>query len=276
MKTMTQDLAALVDKMPRLDKRGTMTGPNRIVAERVYDEILKGGAASIAGIVDLLHEVDDGTDWKARYVLHGMAHYLGGPDKSEPRAAYLKGLSSKIGSKTPKPIQGFVVRQLHVVGEASTLDTLGSALLDGDLYEDAAQAILAIGGGIEKFRAALPKSTGKARVCFVQALGVLRDKASASTLRKDAAGKGQIRLTAVWALATIGDPGAIDLSIEAADGAEGFDRIELTNSCFLLADRLKKAGENEGAKRIYTHLRDTRTSEDEKYIRDLAADALKS
>ena len=153
---------------------------------------------------------------------------------------------------------------------------MGKALLDEELYEPAAQAILAIGGGVGKFRAALPDSTGKARVCFVQALGILRDKESVEAIRKDAAGKGQIRQTAVWALANIGDPGAVDVVLKAADETKGFDRIKATKACLLLAENLLKAGEKDGAKRLYRHLRDTRTSDPEGYIKELTASALKA
>lgn len=269
-----QDVAALVGKMPQLDKRGTLTGPRPAVAHRIYDEILSGGAKSVAAIVDMLQDVDDGTDWKARYVLHGMAQYLGRPDKKEPRATYLEGLVSKLGGDTSKPVQRFVIRQLQVVGDGTVLDALGKALADGDLYEPAAQAILAIGGGIAKFREALPKATGPARICFVQALGILKDAESLEPIRKDAAADGQLRLTAVWALANIGDAEAVDLALKAADDTKDFDRTAATKACMLLAERLVAAGKQDGARKIYGHLKTTRTEPHEDYISDLAAEAL--
>ena len=274
MKAKKQDLAALVEKMPELDKRGTLTGPRRTVARRTYDTILAGGEKNIAGLVDMLKDKEEVADWKARYVIHGMAHYLCGPDKKKEQATFLRGLASKLGDGTPKPVQGYVIRQLQVVGDASVLEALGKALLDADLYEDAAQALLAIGGGGGLFRAALPKSTGKARVCFVQALGILRDTGSVETIRKDAAGTGQLRLTALWALANIGDPGAVDLVIRAADGTKDYDRIKATKACLLLAENLIASGKKDGARKIYGHLKETRKDPSEDYISNIAAEAL--
>jgi HEAT repeat protein len=148
-------------------------------------------------------------------------------------------------------------------------------LADEALAEYAAQALLTIrDGAAEQFRAALPRATGRQRLPVVQALGVLRDAPSADNLKPLATDKdADVRRAAVWALANLGDVGSADLLLKAADG-EGYERIEATPACLLLAENLLAAGSRKEAVRIYTHLRDTRTEPAEAYVRDAAARGL--
>jgi hypothetical protein len=68
----------------------------------------------------------------------------------------------------------------------------------------------------------------------------------------------------------MGDAGAVERLIQAADVEPGWERIEATKHCLVLAEKLAAAGDKAGADKIYAHLRDTRTDPQEKYIRDAA------
>jgi hypothetical protein len=80
----------------------------------------------------------------------------------------------------------------------------------------------------------------------------------------------EIRLAAAMGLAKIGDTGAPDLLLKAADGSQGWERIEMTKFCLVLAENLAAAGRKSDAAKIYTHLRDTRKDPTEKYICEAA------
>src|SRR5438552_14424178 len=89
MNMMTQDkLAEIVDQVPALDKRGTFTGPTWEDAIKTFDAVLAGGRESVVGVVAMLKDIDDGSDHKARYVLHGLAQYVGRPEKEAARAIF--------------------------------------------------------------------------------------------------------------------------------------------------------------------------------------------
>jgi hypothetical protein len=274
--TQAQDLAALVGKMPEPDKHGKLDGLPWPEAEKVYDEILRGGRENIVKLVGMLKEIDDGEDYKARYVIHGMALYLCRPEKKALREAFTAALVSQLGGDRPKPVQGFVVRELQVVGGKECAEPLGKLLADEELFEYAAMALLAIReGAVEQFRKALPAAKGKRRLTAVQALGVLRDAVSVEALKKAAGDEDRdTRLAALWGLANIGDAGSADLVLKAGDAPAGWERIKATQACLLMAERLLAAGKKAEAAKIYRRLKETRSDPSEAYLREVAEKAL--
>lgn len=266
---MTQEgVPELVDKMPPLDKGGTFTAPSWEEAIPVFDAILK--ADGVGAVIDLLKPVDDGSDYKARYVLHGLAQYLGRPGKEEARVKYSTALAVQLSSERSAGARGYLARQLQVIGGRETVPALGKALADPEIYEYAAQALLAIReGAAEEFRKALPALKGPPRLTAIQALGVLKDVEALDIFRQ-AAAEPETRLTALWALANVGDAGSAAFLLKAADEAVGFDRIKATSACLALAEKLPKAD----AAKIYKHLETTRTDPSEAYVRELATEAL--
>ena len=282
------ELKKLVDQMPELDRvktkdkkvriTGKLTGPLWDDAEEVYDKILKGGRDSIIGVIDMLAEIDDGKDYKARYVLHALTAYVCRPGKEKHRTAVVQAIASQIGGDRPKIIQRFLVQQLQACGDGRAAATLGKHLLDEDLYEPAAAALVAIGdGAAEQLRKALPQAKGKCRAAIVQNLGAVADAKSIDALKK-AAGEDDplVRVAAVWALANIGDAGSVDVLTTAADAyiMGSWERTQAANACLVLAEKLQAAGNKAGAAKLYTHLRNTRKDPSESYIREAAEKAL--
>jgi hypothetical protein len=268
-----EKLVALVETLPGLDRKGLLSDVDKAAVEQTLAAIEQGGRDYVVGLVDLLVEPGRGGDVKARYALHALAVRAAG--KGGRRRAFAEALASTLGGGRPKEVQGFVVRQLQVAGGQEVVGALGKLLADGELYEYAALALLAIrDGAAEQFRKALPGSAGKRRLTFVQALGVLRDAAAAGALKELAGDPDRdTRLAALWALAKVGDPGAVDLLIKAA-GAEGYERTQATKACLVLAERLLAAGRKAEASRVYTYLRDSRTGPAERYVRDAATRGL--
>jgi hypothetical protein len=269
-------LAEIVGQIPELDKRGTFTGPTWDDAIKIFDSLLAGGPESIVGVVAMLREVDDGTDFKARYVIHGLAQYLGRPGKEAARAMFSGALASQLGGDRPKGVQGYVARQLHVAGGREAASALGKLLADPDVSEYAAQALLAIrAGAAEEFRKALPELRGAERLTAIQALGVLADAESAEALRKAATHADRdTRLAAVWGLARMGDVGAVEIALKAADVDAPYERIKGTSSALLLAEKLVASGKKAEATRIFKHLYETRQDPSEAYVREAARQGL--
>ncbi len=229
------------------------------------------------GVIDLLAAVDDGGDYKARYVLHGLMTYVCGPGKSRQKAMVIDAIASQIGGKRPKAIQRFLIAQLQLCADRRVAAVLGGCLTDGELCEPAVRALQAIGdGACEQFLTVLPKVTGKSRLYVVQGLSAVGGTGAARALRSALGDKDDdVRLAAAWGLASLGDAKAIDAMLALAD-AKGstWRRDQATQACLQLAEKLRVAGEADEADGIYKHLRDTRTSEDELYIRQAAERAL--
>ena len=267
-----KDVVELVDRVPPLDKGGTLTGPSWAEMRTILDPLLEGGRESLVAVMDLLREVDDGKDYKARYVLHALAHDVGGPGRETQRTLVAEAFASQLGGARPKPVQGYLLRQLQVCGGPAQAPAIARLLPDPELFEYAAQALLAIGEGVAaEFRKALPGLSGPPRRTAVQALGVLRDPEAVGLLREAAKDADPaLRRLAAWGLANIGDPGAVEIALREADVPDGIERIEGAATALLLADRLKAAGKGAEAKRIYAHLVATRTEPHEEYLRELA------
>jgi HEAT repeat protein len=181
-----------------------------------------------------------------------------------------------LNSDRSKEIQGFVARQLQLIGDEKQAAALGKLLLDAELAETAAQALLSIKtGAADQFRAALPKAAGKQRALIAHGLGTLKDKAAADSLRKLLDDEDRAtRLTAAWALANLPDADAADRLLKLADAAKGYERANATDSCFLLAENLLASGDKAGARRIYTRLHESRNDKAERYVKDAAAKGL--
>jgi HEAT repeat protein len=277
MQSKKPDVAALVLRMPDSDEPGKtskFTGPDPAEAAKVFEEILAGGADAVADLIGLIRDTADPAfkDYRAQYVLHGLALHAGGPGNEEGRKALAAALTAALDRDIPKVVKAIVIREIQVIGGPEAVAPLGARLADDDLADPAAQALLAIGqGAAEEFRRALPGAKGKTRVTIVQALGVLRDKRAGSALR-DAAGEkdAAVRMAAVWALARIADPGSVDVVVLASGAEDGWERTQAVKACLLLAERLAADKVVEEARRIYVHLRDTRKDPKDEYIRRVA------
>jgi len=278
MPTTKPDIKALVAQMPDSDKPGqtsTFTGPTPGAAEEIYAAILAGGRDSLVGLIAMLRDPGDPEykDFRPEYVLHGLAIYVGRPDKKKQRKLFAQTLASQLGNKkVPKGVQGYLIRELQVAGGDEAVKALGKMLADEDLCAYAASALVAIGdGAARQLRGALSGAKGRCRVTIVQNLGVVRDSWSVRALRKCLTDPDvDVRLAAAWALARIGDAGSVNLILKAADVEPGWERIKATQACLVLAENLSAAGKLRDAMKIYTHLRDTRTDPKENYIREPA------
>ena len=271
------EIQALLDRLPAPDKDGKLTGPAPADAEALYKEVLDGGPDRLRALVDAVAETAEGEGWRARYLLHGLAMHVGRPGSEAQRKRLVEALAGALGGDRPKAVQAFLCQELQATGTKEAVPALARLLGDEALCEPAAMALLAIAdGAVEAFRAALPKAAGACRLTILQGLGALRDAVSAEAFRA-ALGDGdrEIRLAGGWALARLANPASAAPLLKAADGTEGWERIQATKHCLVLAERLAAAGKSAASRGIYEHLGKTRTDPSERYIQVLAIAALK-
>jgi len=254
MEPLEDILKRLVAEMPDPDNRGLYcTDIDADTINKAIAEMHKHGRAAILGLIDMLVEPlqsDEVQPVKAKYALHCLAvHVCNLPDDG-PRREFSLTLASQLGGDRSKGVQAYLVQELQTAGGQEVVATLGNLLTDETLCEPAARALVAIGdGAADQLRAALPRAKGKCRLTLVQNLGVVRDAASVAALRVAVGDRDRdVRLAAGWALANIGDAGAVDLLLNAARDAEGWERIQLTKACLLLAEKLQAGGTKTAAK----------------------------
>jgi len=264
-------LKALVEAMPDPDGRGTYANIDKEKVEKAVAGIRTGGRENVSGLIDMLVEPGRGNDVKAHYALHALAVHVCTLKDEKARTEFARTVASRLADR-PAEVQRFLIRQLQVAGGEEAVKTLGKALLDAALCDWAARALVAIGGSAaDRLRDALPQVKGKCRLMILLALGALADTKAVSAFRTAVAGTDPgTQLAGAWGLARLADADSADALLKAADARSGWERIRLTDACFLLAENLAAAGKKAPAARIYTHLRDTRTRPSEVHVRKAA------
>ena len=272
------ELRALVDQMPAADSRNMLTEDiDKDKIEKAVAALAERGRESFVGLIEMLDQPGSDQDLKPHYALHCVANYVL-VIRSEPaRRELCETMAAALASDRSPYIKSYLCQELQWAGRQESVAALGRLLEDPQLVEPASMALVAIGGqsATEQFRSALPRAARDCRLHIVQALGNLEDTAAIDALMQALGDDDlQVRLAAGWGLARMGDAGSLDLLLKAADSSTGWERIQATKHCLLLAEKLRDKQQGELAAKIYVHLRDTRTDPAEHYIRDAAQTAL--
>ncbi len=270
------ELKPLVDKMPSKDGRGMFTKINGDEVSKAIAAIDASGPAGVLGLIDLLAGPGEQDDTKPHYALHALALHIINSGDDKGQVEFAKAVASQIGGERPKAIQRYLCQLLQTAGGEEVVPALGKVLADNELCESAAQALLAIGkGATEQLIAALPKASGSCRLTLVQNLGVAADSSSVTALRTATTDKERdVRIAAAWALGNIGDARSVDTVLKAADATDLYERRKQADAALLLAERLATAGKKDESKKVYQHLRNTRTEKTESHVKQAAEKAL--
>jgi hypothetical protein len=273
----SEDLKTLVNQLPDPDRRGMFcTDIDKAKIEKAIAAIHQGGKDNVLGLIDLLAEPGEASDVKPHYALHCLGNHLLQIKDEAARRDFGQTLASEIGGSRPKAIQAYLCQELQSFGHGEATSALGQVLNDDDLSAPAAMALVAIReGAAPPLRAALPQAKGACKLNIVQALGQIGDRESIPALRALVTDEDrEIRLAAAWGLARMGDAASVDRLIQAAGVEPGWERIQATKHCLVLAEKLAAAGQQAPAAKIYAYLRDTRSDPQEKYVRDAAEKGL--
>lgn len=245
----SKELAAILAGIPAADAKTAAQAGRKLAA---------GGPAMVEELVALVgQEFGDPDGVMPKYALHGLAVYAGRPDADADRKMVAETLARHLQADHSAELKAFIVRQLQFCGRGDEVPALAKLLTDRRLCEAAAQALLAIGGdkAAAALRGALAKVKGKLRVTILNGLGRLRDGNSAAAARKAAGDPDtDVRLAALYALGSMGDPKSVAVQVEAAEAKGGYERTQTTDACLLLARRLAEQGDTKNAGKICRHL----------------------
>ena len=118
-------------------------------ANQLFEEILAAGEDAIGGIIDGLEAVDDGKDWKARFVLGALASHVGSKEREAARKELEKVFVAALQQvERPASVRTFLVMQLQWFGDAGCVGAVAQQLESKDVYlVNAAAATLGTIGG---------------------------------------------------------------------------------------------------------------------------------
>jgi len=185
-------------------------------------------------------------------------------------------LAAELSGEHSDYIKGFLCQTLQCAGRGEAVPALGKLLTNEALCDPAAMALVAIKhGSADELRKALPEAKGRCRLTIVHSLAALEDTGSAQIFQGALHDEDcEVRIAAGAGLAKLGDADAAGHLLKAADDAQGWERIQGTKHCMVLAEKLAAADRKADAEMIYKHLRDNRKDPSEQYIRDAAEKAL--
>jgi HEAT repeat protein len=273
----SDQLKALVDQMPTPDGRGMFCeNIDKQKIEKAIADINKGGRANVEGLIEMLGEPGTVEDAKPHYALHCLANHTLITKDEKSRKELCDTLCKALDGNLSDYNKSFLCQTLQWAGRRESVPALGKLLTNEVFCDAAAMALVAIkDGAADEIRKAAPNVEGKCRLAVVDALAALAEAGSASVL-KDALDDDdrEVRIAAGAGLSKIGDAASADALMKAADAQPGWERIQATKNCMVLAENLAAAGKTADAKKVYTYLRDSRKDPSEKYIRDAAEKAL--
>lgn len=273
----SEQLQALVAQMPDPDGRGMYTeNIDKEKIERAIAAIHQGGRDNVRGLVEMLGEPGSDRDVKPHYALHCLANYTLISKDENGRRTLCEVLAAELSGDHTPYIKSFLCQTLQWFGHREAVAALGKLLTDEDLCDPAAMALVAIKDGAgEQLRSALPAAKGRCRLTILHSLAALADSDAAEAFKQALQDDDrEVRIAAGAGLARLGDAGAVDVLLKAADVPPGWERIQAAKHCLVLAEKLIAAGKKADARRIYQHLRDTRQDASEAYIRQAAEKAL--
>lgn len=222
-------------------------------AADVYQQILKGGAASITTLVGMLKPPEVSGDSKARFALHGLAIHACREGAESERMLLATTLAKLLDSDMDPHVKGFLVRQLQLAGRSESIEPIAKLLTDEFQCEYAAQALLAMKDPavIPHLKRAVEQAGPACRMTLVQALGVLKEAKGVAAAQKGLADKNrEMRLVSAFALANSADAAAADTLLKGAASDSPYEASQMMDASLLLARRLGEAGEKKAAERI--------------------------
>jgi hypothetical protein len=252
------------------------TAPDAALAETLAQKLLGSGRKNVAQLIGRIRDVTDPAfdDYRPEYLLHLAVVYAGSAKGMRYRRALAGTLTDQIrSSKLSHGVRQILIRELEWIGGAAAIDELAALLGEDEHCAEASAALLAIGKeAVPAFRKALPKAASRCRSSIVLALGQFRDTKSVEMLRRAMAdSEMDVRLSAAWALARLGDAQSAKGLLALAGATSGYSQAKATQAVLMLAENLTKAGKKNDAHAIYAALRGQTK---EKYIRDVAGKAL--
>lgn len=208
-------------------------------------ELLGLGPGAVSEICSRVLPAGEGDDSKARFALNALAVHVTRPGAEAERRPFVKEVLKSLEAAPAAEAKAFLISQIQLSGKDEAVRPLARYLRDERLAEPAVQALLAIRGpaAARALLKALDRSPSSVRPALVKALGELRSREAVKKLLPYATSPDvNIRTTALFALANIGDPAAGPVLERARIAASPHERSQAPSLYILYARRLAESG----------------------------------
>lgn len=223
----------------------TMPAAGQAERQWLNEELLEFGPEGIRALTGMLVAPGAGDDTFARYAVNGLAKYVSRPGAVTERSMYEKVLLEELKSDIPKPVKFFLMQQLELAGSDKSVKVLRNFLTDDVLYGPAIQTLTAIRTSNAKsaVHQALSTTEDNQRMAIIKALGDMQVSSAVQDIFPyTSSDNPQIRNTAWYALANIGNPAASGIFAQAVDASQSSGHSEILSYYVLFAKRLGEEG----------------------------------
>jgi hypothetical protein len=166
------EINALLNRLPDL-QGGKMPAIDANLSTELVQTFLKGGKAAITGLIDTLREVDNGSDWKARFLVTTLVSSVGTPGQESQRQLLAAILLDEATGGRPESVRIFLLARLRLITGKDAVAKL-IALLAADkpqLNDAAAAGLVSIGSPAkEPLSEALKTAQGRRKEVIENAL----------------------------------------------------------------------------------------------------------
>jgi len=138
--------SALLNRLPELQD-GKMPPIDATLSTELVQTILKGEKAAIVGVIDALREVDNGSDWKARFLLQTLVISVGTPALAPQRQMLADLMLDEAAGNRPSSVRTFLLERLRLLAGQDAVAKLIPLLAaeDSQLADAGAAVLVSIG-----------------------------------------------------------------------------------------------------------------------------------
>jgi hypothetical protein len=150
----TFDIDSLTGRIPDLEDGVRFPAVESGLSRDLCQALVDGAPGSVAAVADAIHEVDDGTDWKRRFLLHQACTFVHAPGMESGKRKLQAALLEVLREARPAYQKTFVVSQLQFIADAEVLPVLAGLLPgegDARLVDATVAAMVAAGAEAKPF-----------------------------------------------------------------------------------------------------------------------------
>ncbi|MEI6674307.1 MAG: hypothetical protein WCO57_03920 [Verrucomicrobiota bacterium] len=163
---------ALLNRLPELQE-GKMPPIDANLSSELVQTLLKGGKDAISGLINAVREVDNGSDWKARFLVTTLVSSVGAPGQDSQQQMLAAALLDEATGTRPESVRIFLLARLRLIAGKDAVAKL-IAFLAGDnpqLSDAAAAVLVSIGSPAkEPLAEALKAAQGRRKEVIENAL----------------------------------------------------------------------------------------------------------
>lgn len=156
-----------------------MPGVDPGLAANLLHHLLDGGEELVIDLISGVADVDNGGDWKVRFLLHRLVMLVGAPDRAAQRGMLAGVLLKESGGARSEGSRVFLLSQLRLIADTGAVPRLVTLLMENapEIVDAAALVLVSIGQpALPALNDALTGAKGPQRDAIGNAIAQIGDR----------------------------------------------------------------------------------------------------